>query len=55
MSYLPAVHFLVDGGLFLYNGGRKGGGQMDSYDNDLILMLDDDLFPIIEESEENDV
>ena len=29
---------------------------MDSYDNDLILMLDDDLFPIIsEESEESHV
>ena len=38
---------MVGRSLFLYPYRQKEGVHMDSYDNDIILMLlDDDLFPV---------
>lgn len=43
---------MVRAALFFYTFLQKGGAEMDGYDNDeLLLLLDDDLFPI----EEKDV
>ena len=45
---------MVNGSLFLYNFCGKQVQKVDSYDNDLLLlMLDDDLF--WDESEDEDV
>ena len=51
MRLFTSVHLLVNGGFFLYNFTMKGVKNMEGYDNDsLLLMLDDDLFPVDEES-----
>jgi len=42
----------VIGGIFLYNSGVKVVDIVDSYDYDeLLLLLDDDLFPIDNDTE----
>ena len=41
----------MNGGFFLYNFTMKGVKNMEGYDNDsLLLMLDDDLFPVDDDS-----
>ena len=52
MRLLSSDHLLVIGGFFLYNYTMKGVKNMEGYDNDsLLLLLDDDLFPVGEEQE----
>ena len=48
-----AVHGLVSCPLFCYHFPQKEGVEMESYDNDgLLLFLDDDLFPVEPEEDE---
>lgn len=47
MNCLTPVHLLVDGGIFLYNFARKGGGSVDENG----MLLDDDLFPVEEDDD----
>lgn len=47
MSRYSPVHFLVDGGLFLYNlPEERRRNRMEEYEG---IELDDDLFPIEED------
>lgn len=51
---LSSVRLLVERGILLYNQYTRGVNRMGSYDNDeLLLLLDDDLFPCEEEPEES--
>ena len=56
MLPLSSVHLLVEREILLYNHNMKGVNRMGSYDNDdMLLMLDDDLFFLDDEGEESDV